>query len=214
MIEFYFGLPRCGKTTILTMLALQESKKIIKGKSKYKYIFTNVHLKNIPYCYYLDFMLVGKAELENAYCLIDEASVYCDNRDYKNFGKDKISYFMEHGHYNTHWVFFSQSYNGYDIKLRSITESVYYVKKSRLLPTFTRYYRIPYGIIIPDKNDNAGSNYGQIIEGYSNPPLINRLFCKRIYRKKYYKYFDSCYRHLPLTKIIVDDYSKSVKMIY
>lgn len=32
---------------------------------------------------------------------------------------------------------------------------------------------------------------GEIVEGYSKPSIFQRLFCKRVFRPRYYKYFDS-----------------------
>lgn len=196
MISFYFGLPGSGKTTLLAALAYKESKRIEKGKSSYKYILSNVEL-NIPHVQLIHFNDIGVYEFVDSMILIDEASIFCDNRDWKNFSKQKIAFMMLHRHYNCDFHFFSQSYNGYDSKLRSITSHVYYVRKGLLL---TKYTRIPYGIIIPDRKDNAGSRFGEIIEGYCKPSFIVRLFSRRILRCRYYRFFNSYSRPLELKK--------------
>lgn len=201
MISFYFGLPGSGKTTLLAALAVKEAKKIRKGKSKYKFILSNVEL-NVPEVYLIHFDDIGVYEFTDSLILIDEASIFCDNRDWKNFSKAKIAFMMLHRHYNCDFHFFSQSYNGYDSKLRSITSHVYYVKKGLLL---TKYTRIPYGIIIPDRKDNAGSRFGEIIEGYCKPSFLVRLFSPRILRSRYYKYFDSYSRPLKLKPPTIPD---------
>lgn len=202
MISFYFGLPGSGKTTFLVADAFKYSKLISKGKCKYKYIASNVSLK-LPHCYLIDFNDIGKYEFSDCLILIDEASIFCDNRDWKNFGKDKIAFAMLHRHYNVDMAFYSQSYNGYDSKLRSITSNVYFVTRGLLLP-ISKAVRIPYGIIIPDKKDNAGSKYGEIIEGYCKPSFIVRLFSRRIFRPRFYKYFNSYYRPLKLLPLPFD----------
>ena len=56
----------------------------------------------------------------------------------------------------------------------------------------SKYYRIPYGIIIPDPHSkNSGEKLGDIVQGYCKPGFFQRLFCHRIWRPKYYRYFDS-----------------------
>lgn len=147
---------RKWKNYFLVADAYKQSKLIDKGKSKYKYIVSNVHLK-LPHCYVIDFNDIGKYNFTDCLILIDEASIYCDNRDWKNFGKDKIAYAMLHRHYNVDMAFYSQSYNGYDSKLRSITSHVYYVTRGLLLP-ISKAVRIPYGIIIPDKKIMQAQN--------------------------------------------------------
>lgn len=208
MIDFYFGLPRSGKTTLLVKLALKESKRIKKGKSRYKRILTNFGTKNIPYCYQIPFSAIGKYDIADSFVIIDESSIECDNRDWKNLSKSFINFMMLHGHYNTKFVFASQSYNGYDKKLRSITDNVYYITKKGITGLFlSKVLRIPYGIIIPDKKDNAGSKFGEICEGYCKPSFIHRLLAPRIFRPRYYKYFDSYSRPmdlLPLDSLIAE----------
>lgn len=201
MISFYFGLPGSGKTTLLAALAYKESKRIRKGKSRYKYILSNVEL-NIPEVHFIHFDDIGIYEFTDSLILIDEASIFCDNRDWKNFSKAKVAFMMLHRHYNCDFHFFSQSYNGYDSKLRSITSHVYYVRRGLLL---TKYTRIPYGIIIPDRKDNAGSRFGEIVEGYCKPSFIVRLFSPRILRCRYYRYFNSYSRPLNLIKPTLSD---------
>lgn len=199
MIDFYFGLPRCGKTTYLVKLALKESRLIKKGKSRYKRILTNFGTVNIPFCYQIPFSAIGKYDVADSLIIIDESSIECDNRDWKNLSKDFINFMMLHGHYNTRFVFASQSYNGYDKKLRSITDNVYYITKKGVFGLwFSRVLRIPYGIIIPDKKDNAGSKFGEICEGYCKPSFFLRLFAPRIFRPRYYRYFDSYSRPMAL----------------
>lgn len=79
-----------------------------------------------------------------------------------------------------------------------LCERVYYVQKRGLLSHWiTKYYRIPYGIIIPNPKESH-DKLGEIIEGYARPPFLARLFCPRVFRPLYYKYFDSYSRPLDL----------------
>lgn len=182
MISMYFGVPGVGKTTLLAALALQYRK-------KYKTIYSNVRLK-IPGIIYIDDECIGKYELRDCLILIDEASIFADNRDYKKFNANgtRLEYFLTHRHHKADIILFTQGYNAVDKKLRTLTVNLYYMRK--VFPIgfwWTTYYPIKYGIAFP-----TGENLGEIAEGYSQPPLIMRLFTtKHIFRPKYYKYFDS-----------------------
>lgn len=184
-VILYFGLPGCGKTTLLTKLAYDASR-----QDKYDNIYSNVKI-SVPGVTYISNDCIGKYKLANGLLLIDEASLFADNRGFKEFGKEKIEFFLMHRHFNIDIILFTQQWDGVDRKIRIITDRVYYVYKGILLGHwFTTYYRIPYGIIIPDKNQ-GGEKLGEIIQGYCKPNILIRLFAPKIYRPKYYKYFDS-----------------------
>ena len=195
-IELYFGLPGCGKTTLM---AAEAFKAVRYGK--YNNVYCNVHL-SIPGVTYISNDCIGKYTLSDGLLLIDEATLFADNRAHKEFTKDKIEFFLLHRHYNVDIKLYTQQWDGVDRKIRVITDRVYYVYKGLILGHwFSTYYRIPYGIIIPDpKKHGAGSQLGEIIQGYCKPNIIIRLLAPRIYRPKFYKYFDSWEqpRHNPL----------------
>lgn len=186
-VNLYFGLPGAGKTTLMAALAL---KAINSGR--YLYVYGNVRM-NINGYTYIDNDCIGKYMLQNCLVLIDEATLFADNRAYKEFGKDKIQYFLEHRHYNCDIYLFTQQWDGVDRKIRVITDRVYYVYKGFLTGKWiSTYYRIPYGIIIPDpKKPGAGEKLGEIIQGYCKPNFLVRLFAPKLYRPNYYQYFDS-----------------------
>lgn len=199
MVKLFFGLPGCGKSTILASIAYKESRK--KYFKKYNHIYSNVHL-TIPGVTYITNDCIGQYMLRDCLLLIDEATLFADSRDYKNFDKDRLAYFLEHRHYNCDIILFTQQWDGVDRKIRVITDRVYYVYKRGLLGLFfTSYYRIPYGIIIPDKK-MGGEKLGEIVQGYCKPSFFVRLLAHKIYRPKYYKYFDSfiCRNLPPLPK--------------
>lgn len=184
-VSRYFGLPGCGKTTTLAMLALNAIK-----SGKYKNVYCNVYL-NIPGVTYIDFDCYGRYELRDCLILLDEAMVYMGDRDYKNFTKERLEYSVMHRHHFADVVLFSQEADGIDKKMRSITADMFYVKKGLFLGKWvSTIYKIPYGIVWPDSNSN-GENLGKIIMGYMKPSLLAKLFARRIWRPKYYKYFDS-----------------------
>lgn len=194
-VSRYFGLPGCGKTTILTYLALQGVKSGV-----YKHVYSNVESLHVHGCTYVPFDLFGKYDFRDCLLLVDEAMIECGDRDYKSFSKEKIRAFVMHRHKNSDIVLFSQEPDGIDKKIRSITDRMYYVKKPVLTGKWiSKIYKIPYGLVWPSENSN-GENLGKIVMGYKKPPLLAALFCKRIYRPKLYKYFDSFedYNSLPL----------------
>lgn len=188
-VSLYFGLPGCGKTTLMCSFALKAV-----ASRQYKNVFCNVPL-NVLGVTYIDNDCIGRYDLSDGLLLIDEATLFADSRDFKSFGKDRLQYFLEHRHYNVDIKLFTQQWDGVDRKIRVITDRVYYVYKGWLTGHWlTRYYRIPYGIIIPTSSKNkhnSGEHLGEIIQGYCKPNFFVRLLCPRLYRPKYYKYFDS-----------------------
>lgn len=184
MVNMYFGFPRSGKTTNLVRTAYKVQKSINSGKSKYKYVLTNIEV-NIPGVIYYPFEKLGDYNLEHCYILIDEASIYCDSRDYKTTSKKFLNWLMLHGHGENVIDFYAQIYNAVDIKIRNITETVYFMYKPFLFGLwFTKCVQIPHSLHFPEE-------VGDIIMGYKRPPFFSRLFAKRIFRPLYYKFFDS-----------------------
>ena len=186
-VSLFFGLPGSGKTTLMAYFA----KKGIRNP-KYQNVFSNVALE-IDGVTFIDNSCVGKYDISDGLLLIDEASLFADNRDYKSFPKAVKEFFLLHRHYNVDIMLFTQQWDGVDRKIRVITDRVYYVYKPKLIGYwFTKFYRIPYGIIIPDPKKNSGSDkLGEIIQGYCKPPFYVRLLSPLVYRPFFYKYFDS-----------------------
>lgn len=190
-VSLYFGLPGAGKTTLMCYKAI----KGLKSK-RYRNVYGNVRMMIDGYTY-IDNDCIGQYDLSDCLLLIDEATLFADSRAYKSFGKDKLEYFLEHRHYNADICLFTQQWDGVDRKIRVITDRVYYVYKGFFLGHwFSTFYRIPYGIIIPDPHkDKSSEKLGEIVQGYCKPNLLVRLFSPKLYRPKYYKYFDSWERN-------------------
>lgn len=186
-VSLYFGLPGAGKTTLMAHKAI----KGVKDK-RYKHVYGNVKMQIDGYTY-IDNECIGKYDLSDCLILIDEATLFADSRAYKTFDKGKLEYFLEHRHFNADICLFTQQWDGVDRKIRVITDRVFYVYKGKLLGHWiSTYYRIPYGIIIPDPHkDKSSEKLGEIVQGYCKPNLLVRLFAPKLYRSKYYKYFDS-----------------------
>lgn len=206
-VQLYFGLPGCGKTTLMASFAY----KAVLGK-KYDHVYCNVHM-SIPGVTYIDNDCIGKFDMHDGLILIDEATLFADSRAYKSFDSGKLMYFLEHRHFNVDIILFTQQWDGVDRKIRVITDRVFYVYKGFLFGKwFTSYYRIPYGIIIPDPNKNQGSSQlGEIIQGYCKPPFLVRLFSPKIFRPMWYKYFDSWER--PALDPLPSSYSPHIEIV-
>lgn len=82
MITGYFGVPGCGKSTFLAMLATKELLKIRKGKSKYKYVLTNFPVHGCK-CVRLEDL--GRFDIHDSLILFDEITLDADSRDFKTF---------------------------------------------------------------------------------------------------------------------------------
>lgn len=184
-VSEFFGLPGCGKTTLMTKFAYDA---VLSGN--YLNVYCNVHLKIIGVTY-IPNECIGKYDLSDCLLLIDEATLYADSRDHRNFTPEQSEYFLEHRHFKADVILFTQIFDGVDRQIRCITDRVYYMYKGFFTGRwFSRYYRIPYGVGIHKKGQN-GITYGDIVQGYYQPSFFVRLFSPWLYRPKYYQYFDS-----------------------
>lgn len=176
MIIELFGLPGSGKTTALTMIA----QKTLQGKNvlnlgKHSKIFTTFYCQG---CYKLDFNDLKQYDFTDSLILIDEISLYADNRNFKSFSDDLIYFFKMHRHYNISVVWCSQSYDDADKKIRGVTDTVYLLEPwlfgFSVLKEITHTYNF--------------SNRS-ISDCYDIAPPVHWKLC---YRKKWYQYFDTC----------------------
>lgn len=184
MICGVFGLPRSGKSTFLTYLV----KRAQKGKAlsighfvwkspigeftPYKRIYCNFPIKGT---YKLNFDDLGVYDFSDSLIVIDEIMLVCDSRDWKHFRADLRDFLALHGHYRCDIVYCSQGYQDTDLRIRNLTERIFYIEKKG---SFTRVRPIEKGWTIDE----------QIREGYDLAPPFGSTW---IYRKRYYKHFDS-----------------------
>lgn len=209
MITGYFGVPGCGKTTLATKKARKVNRQIkrdekrvklgLKRKCPYNYVLTNFDCKD---CYKIDFKDIGLYNIQNCCIILDELTIDADNREFKNFARSSVEGFIYHRHYFNDIYYYTQNYNAVDKKIRDLTHTLYFVKKSYLpfLRHFTRARRIFRTI---DINEHTK----EIVNGYRFPNLFELILdfigILRIgeicFRPFYYKDFDSFCQPLNLS---------------
>lgn len=191
MITCYFGLPGSGKTTILTKIAQKELKRIRKGRSKYKYVFTNFYCQGT---YKLDYSDFGNYIIEDSLILFDELTLDADSRDFKKFPQSKKDAFILHRHYNNDIIYFTQDWQGVDKKIRDLTQVLYYTKKLFAnVPMFRIFSHFSVSSLI-FRTLEINELTKEIISGYRFPTFWERYLGQTRYwcfRPRFYKYFNS-----------------------
>lgn len=186
MLICYFGVPGCGKTTLLTKFVAKELKKIKKGKSKYKQVYTNFYCKGAKI---IDFKDLDKYKIYDSLIVLDEITLDADNRKFKQFTDGTRDFFILHRHLGNDIIYATQSYDLVDLKIRALTQELWYMSKSVIpfLNKFTSAKRIYREISI---NEHSS----ELTVGYRFCNLIESLFVsnyKLVFRPFYYKYFNS-----------------------
>ncbi len=186
MLTCYFGVPGCGKTTLLTKFAVRELRRIRKGKSKYLHVYTNFYCKGAER---IDFKDLASFKVVDSLILIDEITLDADNRNFKAFNNDTRDFFILHRHLCNDIIYATQSYDMVDLKIRRLTQELWYMSRSVVpfLSAFTSAKRIYRTISINEHTSELvmGYRFCNFIEALCTP---NRKF---VLRNRYYKYFDS-----------------------
>lgn len=173
MITIYIGLPGSGKTTLAAKHARQHIKKGIK-------VYSNV---DIDGCYSYEEEDLGRYMIVDGCLILDEAGISISNRAFmdkrnKTTDKEARAFWKKYRHNGIDDVYiFSQAFD-FDITLRRLADKMYIVKKS-LLPNITIIKSLkPYW----DVDDQ-----GQPTVKWKITPLFFRI----LWRRPYYKYFNS-----------------------
>lgn len=186
MIVCYFGVPRVGKNTMLTMLAQRELLRMKLGISKYKHIYTDFYCKG---CEKIDFADLEKYKVYDSLILFEEMGLSADNREFKNFKKGIRDFFVLHGHLRNDIIYATQEYTDVDLKIRKLTEELWYLKKScvPVLRNFTIATRI-------FRKININEFTAELSVGYRFADLLEKIFVrpyKVCFRPLYYSKFES-----------------------
>lgn len=182
MITCFFGLPGCGKSTMLAKIAAKELRRIKKGKSKYKRVFCNYYIKG---CYKLRFSDLGQYDVSDSLILLDEITLDADSRKFKDFAEHSKQFFILHRKYGCDVVYVTQQYDAVDRKIRELTSDLYYMKRAAFLTYATRIYRCI--TITQDGDIKMGYRFPSLPQIVFHP-RYNLMFC---FRRRYFKFFDS-----------------------
>lgn len=186
MITGMFGVPGCGKSTFLAMIAQKELKKIRKGKSPYKQVLTNFPVSG---CAQITFDDLGYYDIRDSLILFDEITLDADSRDFKSFPLATKSFFTLHRHFNNRIYYFCQDYSRTDKTIRNLTFDLWYIRSS-VFPFF-RNFSVAKRIY---RNININEYTSELTLGYRFAKFAEIFFSKSkiiCFRPRYYKYFDS-----------------------
>lgn len=186
MVSGYFGVPGCGKTTFLTMFAVKEFRRMKRGKSRYKHIYTNFPCTVAEKISFFD---LGKFDIQDSLILLDELTLDSDARDYKSFSKASKDFFTLHRHANCDVIYFVQDFERVDKTIRNVTFDLWSVSKS-ILPGL-RSFSVAKRIF---RNVNINEFSSELTIGYRFCTFLESIFgrTKRFcFRRRYYKFFDS-----------------------
>lgn len=186
MVTGYFGVPGCGKSTFLAMLATKELKRIRKGKSRYKHVLTNFPVHG---CDIVTLDDLGRYDIENCLILFDEITLDADSRDFKQFPIRTKNFFTLHRHTGNDIVYFCQDFSRVDKTIRNVTFDLWYIKSS-VFP-FLRNYSVAKRIY---RNININEYTSELTLGYRFAKFFEIMFAKSkvvCWRPRWYKYFDS-----------------------
>jgi len=166
MIYGVFGLPGSGKSTLFAKIA---KKALRRGEN----VYSNFYIKGT---YKLKFSDLGKRDFHDCTILIDEISLFADTRAWKDFDDNLVYFFTTHcRHANCVVWWASQNWADSDKKIRNLTDTLYYIKRS-FLPCISSMRTISKDFDVD----------GTIVDGYKLVGLPQLIF-----RPFYYKMFDS-----------------------
>lgn len=175
-VNYIFGSPGAGKTTVLAKIARQFLR---KGRR----VVSNTPIGG---CYLIQDTDLGYYDFgAGAVILLDEAGISYDNRKFKNglmSDPARLQYWKLARHYLKGGVIIiaSQSWEDVDKKIRDLSQSYFLIKRS-ILPWFTTIKPIYKKVDIDKMTHQPTDMY--LIGGFTT-----WSFC---FRPRYYKYFNS-----------------------
>lgn len=175
-LYMFFGRKRCGKSTLLTRLAVTA---LAHGQRVYSTI-------PIAGTYLFDGKQTGFFHFEEgSLVLIDEVGLVFPSRDFKSFKSETRALFKLQGHYKLTIVICSQSFD-VDKCIRDLCDEIYLVKKwFKVLSVCKRVRR---SIVVTKATDYGGSTFADQYEITKLPIGRNRIFT---FMPLYWKKFDS-----------------------
>ena len=173
-INMIFGLRGCGKSTHAAYVVSRCNKFNVA-------VFSNFPIHG---AYQLGDICEADYPVGSV-LIIDEAGLAWGNRDFKSMPKEVIEFFKMSRHHEYTIYLYSQAYNDCDKKIRDLTDNMIYCSK---IGSFSRYIKMTQYIGVDEG--------GQPCTQYKPLKPLKFLFCHWLYRKRYYKLFDS-YAYVP-----------------
>lgn len=169
-INGVFGLTGSGKTTYLARCGA------LWVKHHSGVIYSNFPLKG---AIRLDVENLGKFEpIPDSIMLIDEISLVCDCRQWKNFDSDLTYFFTHHRKHKCSIVWASQGFADADKKIRTLTDTLYHCYP--WFGGFCAAYKV--------------HKYCQLVRGSYDEGYSETRFPVLYRPKKWGKYFDTGYK--------------------
>lgn len=167
-----------GKSTTIRKFCQKYIRRGIK-------VYANMEDIKINGVHVYDTMDLGKYKVENAYMVVDEVSLFFDNRNYKQTSKEFIRWLRSVRHHRLRVDLFTQSYDC-DKKIRTMCDDIYIgVKYFRIL---TVWRRLRKNVAIKEA---AMDRESQIVDELKFTPWWIPGSILLTYIPKYIKYFDS-----------------------
>lgn len=177
-MDLYIANKGAGKSTTL-------AKNVLKARRKGNNVYTNADDINISGTRIFNTFDLGNYHVEKAYILVDEVSLYFDNRNYKNTSKEFIQWLRSIRHDRLCVDLFTQSYDC-DKKIRTMCDNIYI--GYRYFRVLTVWRRLRKNVAIREAAMDASS---QIVDNLNFTPWWIPGSIKITYIPKYIKYFDS-----------------------
>lgn len=179
-ISCVFGPPGCGKSSVLTIIAQKELKRISKGKSKYDAVYTNFPCSG---CLQLDFSLLGSYYYRNCLIILDELTLSADNRSWKSFPKQIKEFICLHRHFGIDIIYTVQDWSRAEKTIRENTVNLLYLDRFFWWSIARPIYR----------TITINEYIGDLIQGYRFPTFGETLFggVKIYFIKRAWRYYNS-----------------------
>lgn len=151
-----FGKKRSGKTTLLQKFAIKYQRKGWK-------VYSNVELFG---CYKLDIRTLGKVQYPyRSVLIVDEASMYWDGRNFKQFDLSFSNYLRMIGHFGNVVIFASQTFD-LDKRIRDQTDEMYLCQNFLGFMSIAKKIRKKPTLHKPLEVDGRQSGEGYIADDY------------------------------------------------
>lgn len=181
MVTGYFGVPGCGKSTMMTKIAIKALK-----KGRYDNVYCNFPVAG---CKEISVKDLCEFRTPNSLILLDELTLDVDSRDYKKFDENLKEYFTMHRHDGVDLIYFVQDWSRVDKTIRNVTFDLWYLSTS-VVPIFKHFSRAKRIF----RNVSINDYMSELIMGYRFANFWELVFSSPVkicFRPRWYKYFDS-----------------------